>query len=72
MRRYRATYDEDPLTVWVLYADGGRAQYVARGPLSARALIAGLGAGAVHMLHWGRPPEGMRLFPAALVERAER
>ena len=70
MRRYLETYDEDRITVWVLHADGARAVFTVRGPLSARALIHGLRSGSLHLVHWGRYPEGKPVFPVELLERA--
>lgn len=69
-RRYYETYDEDVVTIWMLYPDGARAVFTVRGPLSARAVIRGLRPGAMHLVHWGRRPEGKPVFPEELVERA--
>lgn len=68
-RRYRETYDADPMTIWVAYLDGGRAVFTAGGPLSARALLRGLHLN-VHLVRWGLPPEGASRMPAELLERA--
>jgi hypothetical protein len=68
--RYLATYDEDPVTVWMLYTDGARAVFTVRGPLSARAVVRSLRPGTLHLAQWGRRAEGKPIFPMELVDHA--
>lgn len=73
LHRYYSTYDQDPMTVWIVHADGGRVRYFVAGPVSARAVVRSLRPGDVHLIEWGRTERpGPHRFPAELVERAAR